>query len=83
MNFWVRMFGEGFSEGRWNGKAIPIMNELVQMVSGVHIDLCDEVLVICWRGKILPHPTECPQIFRKTESARRQMVAHRPKRCLF
>ena len=26
--------GVGFSEGRWNGKAIPIMNELVQMGTG-------------------------------------------------
>ena len=25
------MFGDGFSEGRWDTKAIPIMNELVQM----------------------------------------------------
>ena len=25
------MLGDGFSEGRWNYKAIPIMNWLVQM----------------------------------------------------
>ena len=31
MDFWDRMFSDGFSEGRWNSKAIPIMNELVQM----------------------------------------------------
>ena len=31
MDFWDGMVGDGFSEGWWNGKAIPIMNELVQM----------------------------------------------------
>ena len=28
------MLGDGFSEGRWNCKAIPIMNELGQMGTG-------------------------------------------------
>ena len=31
MDFWDGTGRDGFSEGRWNGKAIPIMNELVQM----------------------------------------------------
>ena len=34
MNFWDGTVGDGFSEGLWNGKAIPIMNELVQMARG-------------------------------------------------
>ncbi len=32
MDFWDGTVGDGFSEGRWNGKAIPIMNQLVQMM---------------------------------------------------
>ncbi len=35
MDFCDGMFGDSFSEGRWNGKAIPIMNELGQMPSPV------------------------------------------------
>ena len=34
MSFRDGMGWDGFSEGRWNGKAIPIMNELVQMGTG-------------------------------------------------
>ena len=40
MDFWDRMFGDGFFEGRWNCKAIPIMNELVQMARGP-VPTCD------------------------------------------
>ncbi len=34
MDFCEGTVGDGFSEGRWNSKAIPIMNELVQMAQG-------------------------------------------------
>ena len=34
MGFRDGTFGDGFSEGRWSSKAIPIMNELVQMARG-------------------------------------------------
>ena len=35
MGFCDGMLDDGFFEGRWNGKAIPIMNELVQMVGAM------------------------------------------------
>ncbi len=37
MDFCDGLFGEGLFEGRWNGKAIPIMNELVQMARGLSL----------------------------------------------
>ena len=34
MDFWDGTSSDGFSEGLWNSKAIPIMNKLVQMARG-------------------------------------------------
>ena len=37
MDFWDGTGWDGFFEGRWNGKAIPIMNELVQVARGLSL----------------------------------------------
>ena len=34
MDFWDGTSSDGFSEGLWNSKAIPIMNKLVQIAQG-------------------------------------------------
>ncbi len=39
MDVWDGTVGDGFSEGRWNAKAIPIMNWLVQMGTGLSLQV--------------------------------------------